>query len=100
MTKTTPRAKYTLEFKLEAARLVEAGQSISAAARTLGVADQTLFNWVKALRAGKLTGADGKSKVISADARPARGQGPGAEAHATARHPSKGPSGGCPKFCV
>ena len=36
MTKTTPRAKYTLEFKLEAVRLVEAGQSIAAAARTLG----------------------------------------------------------------
>jgi len=38
MTKTTPRAEYTLEFKLEAVRLVEAGQSIAvAAARTLGV---------------------------------------------------------------
>lgn len=34
MTKTTPRAKYTLEFKLEAVRLVEVGQSITAAART------------------------------------------------------------------
>ena len=67
MTKTTPRAKYTLEFKLEAVRLVEAGQSIAAAARTLGVVDQTLFNWVKAHRAGKLTGADGKSKVVSAE---------------------------------
>ena len=67
MTKTTPRAEYTLEFKLEAVRLVEAGQSIAAAARTLGVVDQTLFNWVKAHRAGKLTGADGKSKVVSAE---------------------------------
>lgn len=28
MTKTTPRAKYTLEFKLEAVRLVEAGQGL------------------------------------------------------------------------
>ena len=36
MTKTT-RARYTLEFKLEAVRLVEDSQSIAAAARTLGV---------------------------------------------------------------
>ncbi len=48
MTKTTPRARYTLKFKQEAVRLVEGGQSIAAATRTLGVVDQTLFNWVKA----------------------------------------------------
>jgi transposase-like protein len=29
-------------------RLVEGGQSIASVARTLGVVDQTLFNWVKA----------------------------------------------------
>jgi hypothetical protein len=34
MTKTA-RARYTLEFKQEAVRLVEGGQSIAAAARTL-----------------------------------------------------------------
>jgi transposase len=45
MTKTA-RARYTLEFKQEAVRLVEGGQSIAAAARTLGVVEQTLFNWV------------------------------------------------------
>ena len=66
MTKTV-RARYTLEFKQEAVRLVHGGQSIAAAARTLGVVEQTLFNWVKAHRAGKLTGADGKSKVVSAE---------------------------------
>jgi transposase len=59
MTKTT-RARYTLEFKQDAVRLVEGGQSIAAAARTLGVVEQTLFNWVKAQRQGKLTGADSK----------------------------------------
>ena len=64
MTKTT-RARYTLEFKQEAARLVEAGQSIAAAARTLGVIEQTLFNWVKAQRQGKLKGVD--SKPVSAE---------------------------------
>ncbi len=42
------RARYTLEFKQEAVRLVEGGQTIAAVARTLGVVDQTLFNWVKA----------------------------------------------------
>ena len=62
MTKTT-RARYTLEFKLEAVRLVEGGQSIAAAARTLGVVEQTLFNWVKAKKLGKLKGADSKPVV-------------------------------------
>jgi transposase-like protein len=62
---TKVRARYTLEFKQEAVRLVEGGQSIAAAARTLGVVDQTLFNWVKAHRAGKLSGAD--RKVVSAE---------------------------------
>ena len=66
MTKTkSTRARYTLEFKQEAVRLVEGGQSIAAAAQTLGVAQQTLFNWVKAQRHGKLTGAD--SKPVSAE---------------------------------
>ncbi len=63
--KAAPRARYTLEFKQEAVRLVEGGQSIAAAARTLGVVDQTLFNWVKAKREGKLAGAD--SKPVSAE---------------------------------
>ena len=59
MTKTS-RARYTLEFKQEAVRLVEGGKTIAAVARTLGVVDQTLFNWVKAHRQGKLKGVDGK----------------------------------------
>ena len=46
MTKAT-RARYTLEFKQEAVRLAEGGQSIAAAARSLGVVEQTLFTWVK-----------------------------------------------------
>ena len=43
-TTKTVRARYTLEFKQEAVRLVECGQSIAAAARSLGVVEQTLFN--------------------------------------------------------
>jgi len=55
MTKAT-RAQYTLEFKQEAVRMVESGQSIAAAARSLGVVEQTLYNWVKAEREGRLKG--------------------------------------------
>ena len=64
MTKTV-RARCTLEFKQEAVRLVEGGQSIAAAARSLSVVEQTLFNWVRAQRLGKPKGAD--SKVVSAE---------------------------------
>ena len=48
------RDRYTLEFKQEAVRLVESGQGIAAAARSLGVVEQTLSNWVRAHRAGTL----------------------------------------------
>ena len=57
------RAQYTIEFKQEAVRMVESGQSIAAAARSLGVVEQTLYNWVKAHRAGTLKGASGKHQV-------------------------------------
>lgn len=51
------RARYTHEFKLEALRMVGAGQSIAAVAAILGLSSQTLHNWVKAQQAGKLSGA-------------------------------------------
>lgn len=51
------RARYTLEFKLEAARLVKAGQEASVTARVLGVPKQTLSNWVRLAEAGELQGA-------------------------------------------
>jgi transposase len=57
------RARYTLEFKQEVVRLVESGQTIAAAARSVGMVEQTLFNWVKASREGTLKGADRPSKV-------------------------------------
>src|SRR5579884_1622813 len=59
------RAKYTLEFKQEAVRLVESGQTLAAAARGLGLVDQTLHNWVQAERQGKLKGAE--KKAVSAE---------------------------------
>jgi transposase len=51
------RASYTLEYKIEAVRLVRSGQSIAAVSRTLGIADQTLHNWIKADDKGKLAGS-------------------------------------------
>lgn len=57
------RARYTLEFKQEAVRLVESGQSVAAVARSLGIVEQTLFNWVKASRQGKLQGAETRKTV-------------------------------------
>ena len=64
MTKTS-RARYTLEFKQEAVRLVKGGQTIAAVARTLGVVDQPLFNWVKAHKQEILKRVD--SKPVSAE---------------------------------
>jgi transposase len=52
-----PRKAYTLEFKQEAVRLVEFGQRVADAARSLGVIEQTLSKWVKAHRARRLRGS-------------------------------------------
>jgi transposase len=59
------RGRYTLEFKQEAIRLVESGQGISSAARSLGVVEQTLSNWIKAHRSGGLKQVDGKAGVTA-----------------------------------
>lgn len=59
------RAKYTLEFKQEAVRLVKTGQTIAGAARSLGISDPNVVQLVKAHRQGKLTEAD--SKPVSAE---------------------------------
>jgi transposase len=59
------RAQYTLEFKLEAVRLVKSGQSLAITAATLGVSSQTIHGWVKRDRQGKLIGAG--AKPVSAD---------------------------------
>jgi transposase len=60
MTKTTQRARYTLEFKQEAVRLVRGGQSLSSVSRGLGVSAQSIDNWVKADAVGGLKEAKGK----------------------------------------
>lgn len=50
-----PKKNYTVEFKQEAVRQGEAeGKSPAQVARDLGIAEQTLSNWRKAAKAGKL----------------------------------------------
>src|SRR3982751_1472945 len=64
--KSAVRARYTLEFKREAVRLVESGQSIAGAGRNIGIAEQSLFNWVKAQREGRLSGIP-RSRGLNAE---------------------------------
>jgi len=59
-----PRARYTLEYKIEAVRMVRNGQSQSAVAKILGISSKTLNDWIKADDAGKLNGA---GKRVSAE---------------------------------
>ena len=55
-----PRGRYTLEFKLEAVRLVKGGQAVPVTAKVLGVPVQTLGNWVRLGEKGQLKGAGDK----------------------------------------
>ena len=48
------KQEYTAEFKELAVKRVRSGQSVGAVARELGLVEQTLRNWVKAAKAGKL----------------------------------------------
>ena len=54
------RGKYTLEFKLEAVRLVKGGQAVPVTAKILGVPTQTLGNWVRLSGKDQLKGAGDK----------------------------------------
>ena len=51
------RGKYTLEFKLEAVRLVKGGQAASVTSKVLGIPNQTLDNWIRLSNKGQLKGA-------------------------------------------
>ncbi len=51
------RGKYTQEFKLEAVRLVKAGQSVGMTAKVLGIPKASLSNWVRSSEQGQLGGA-------------------------------------------
>ena len=59
------RARYLLEFKQEAVRLVRGGQSLTSVSRGLGVSEQSIDNWVKADAVGGLKEAKGKQ--VNAD---------------------------------
>ena len=48
------RGRYTPEFKLEAVRLVKAGQSVTVTAQVLGMSEKTLYNWVTLAQKGQL----------------------------------------------
>jgi transposase len=54
-----PKQEYTTEFKVLAVKRVKAGEGIARVARELGLIDQTLRNWVKAAKAGKLDAGKG-----------------------------------------
>ena len=59
------RGRYTLEFKLEAVRLVDGGQAVPVTAKILGVPVQTHGNWVRLSEKGLLKGAG--DKPVSAE---------------------------------
>ena len=62
---TKHRSRYTLEFKLEAVRLVKGGQDVGVTAKVLGMPKQTLGNWVRLSEKGELQGAG--DKPVSAE---------------------------------
>lgn len=61
MSESKRRARYTLEFNLEAVRLVKGGQAASVTAKVLGMPKQTLDNWVRLSGKGQLKGAGDKA---------------------------------------
>ena len=56
-----PKQEYTAEFKELAVKRVKDGQGIGPVARDLGLVEQTLRNWVKAAKYGKLNAPGGKA---------------------------------------
>jgi transposase len=52
--KKIPKQAFTTEFKELAVKRDQEGQSVPAAAKALGISDQTLRNWVKAAAKGEL----------------------------------------------
>ena len=56
-----PKQEFTAEFRQLAVDRVKAGQSFAATAKELGMNEQTLRNWVKAAKAGKLNAPSAKA---------------------------------------
>ena len=64
MGETKRRAKYTLEYKMEAVRLVKGGQAVSVTTKILGIPKTSLDNWVRLSAKGVLKGA-GEHGVVA-----------------------------------
>ena len=64
MGETKRRAKYTLEYKMEAVRLVKGGQAVSVTTKILGIPKASLDNWVRLSAKGVLKGA-GEDGVVA-----------------------------------
>jgi transposase len=61
-----PYGKYTKEFRQEAVKLViEGGLSVHEAAKQLSLAPSTLSNWVRAYKAGKLSGVGKNQRPLT-----------------------------------
>lgn len=58
--KRIPKQEYTAEFKEQAVKRAGEVGSIARVAEELGLVEQTLRNWVKASKAGKLNPAGAK----------------------------------------
>jgi len=56
-----PKQEYTAQFKEQAVKRVGEVGSIGRVAEELGLVEQTLRNWVKAAKAGKLNPAGAKA---------------------------------------
>jgi transposase len=56
-----PKQEYTVQFKELAVKRVTGGQGIGAVAKELGLVEQTLRNWVKAAKTGKLNAPGAKA---------------------------------------
>lgn len=63
--KKIPKQAYTTEFKELAVKRVTGGEAVGVVVKELGLADQTLRNWIKAAQDGKLKGAG--SKTVTAE---------------------------------
>ena len=55
------KREYTAEFREQAVAMVNNGRSVPEVGKELGLIEQTLRNWVKAAKAGKLHPAGGKT---------------------------------------
>ena len=60
MSESKIRARYTLQYKLKALKLVKEGQVAAATPKILGIPKQTLENWVRLAHKGQLKGAGDK----------------------------------------